>query len=289
MYRTMRKLFVRLWGVSLVLLCMSMATPALAQYNPQIVTVAPCDGPNSPNCGFLADGVKAGDYFVIVVSTDQRLTDAELGGIKVRIDGNDNSPSQPAIRRTQANTYEVVYGPINFPTGSRHDVGVVVAGFYTGPQQFTMGFAGPTPTPTPTNGVTPTPTPTVRGTPTPTITVGVSSNLDCASQGLQEDKPTGLCLPTNPYNASSDSLAKATSVGDLIKRILNILLTLGTVIAVLFIVIGGYQYLTSRGSEDQAKAGRKTITYAVLGLFATLAAYMLVTVATNLFTQGRLF
>lgn len=126
---------------------------------------------------------------------------------------------------------------------------------------------------------------------TPKPVTAVPSDLDCKSQGLGEktDPVTGLCLPANPFHATEDSLASATSVGDLIKRILNILLTLGGVVAVLFIVLGGYEYITSRGSEERAKSGRKTMTYAIIGLVAILLAFMLVTVLTNLFTQGKLF
>lgn len=120
----------------------------------------------------------------------------------------------------------------------------------------------------------------------------VSSDLksECEKQSLDYDPLTGLCLPKNPYaNASGDSLVKATSIGDLIKKILNILLTLGGVVSVLFIVLGGYEYITSRGSEERAKSGRKTMTYAIVGLVAILLAFMMVTVLTNLFTQGKLF
>lgn len=141
---------------------------------------------------------------------------------------------------------------------------------------------------TPGGSTTPT-TPSATNTPQTPVTP-VQSDLECASQGLEKDAATGLCLPKNPYaSASPDSLVKATSVGDLIKKILNILLTLGGVVAVLFIVLGGYEYITSRGSEERAKSGRKTMTYAIIGLVAILLAFMMVTVMTNLFTQGKLF
>lgn len=146
-----------------------------------------------------------------------------------------------------------------------------------------------------TIGTTATPgggTPGGGGVPiTPKPVTPVSSDLDCKSQGLGDktDPVTGLCIPTNPLKATDDSLASATSIGDLIKRILNILLTLGGVVAVLFIVLGGYEYITSRGSEERAKSGRRTMTYAIIGLVAILLAFMLVTVLTNLFTQGKLF
>jgi TRAP-type C4-dicarboxylate transport system permease small subunit len=78
-------------------------------------------------------------------------------------------------------------------------------------------------------------------------------------------------------------------VGQLIQRFLDILLTLAGVIAILFIVIGGYQYITSRGAEDQAKAGRKTMTYAIIGLIAVLLAYTGVNLVVRLITTGTLF
>ncbi|MBP9686913.1 MAG: hypothetical protein KBD66_03910 [Candidatus Doudnabacteria bacterium] len=111
---------------------------------------------------------------------------------------------------------------------------------------------------------------------------------ECAKQGLQYDDVSGLCLPANPYKANADSLAGQVTLGGLIKRILNILLTLAGVIAVLMIVLGGYQYVTSQGVDDKAKAGRKTITNAAIGLIAVLLAYMLVTVVTNFVTQGTI-
>ncbi len=150
------------------------------------------------------------------------------------------------------------------------------------------GGSGPTPTPTPVGG-TPTPTP-VGGTPTPTPPPAGTSTLGCAAQGLVADPGgSGLCVPPSPFKPAAGSIAASTSIGALLKTILDILLTLGGIVAVLFIIIGGYQYVTSRGSEDQAKAGRKTITYAVVGLVAVLLAYMIVSVLTNTITQGRLF
>ncbi len=138
------------------------------------------------------------------------------------------------------------------------------------------------------SGASPSPTGSGSATP-PTQPIETDLRGECQKQGLQYDNASGLCLPTNPYKASADSLAGQTTLGGLIRRVLNILLTLAGVVAVLMIILGGYQYVTSRGAEDQAKAGRKTITYAAIGLIAVLLAYMLVTVVTNFATQGVLF
>lgn len=124
-------------------------------------------------------------------------------------------------------------------------------------------------------------------TPPATITP-IQSDLNCPL-GLVKDGPTGLCLPTNPLTPAAGSIVASSSVGQLIQRFLDILLTLAGVIAILFIVIGGYQYITSRGAEDQAKAGRKTMTYAIIGLIAVLLAYTGVNLVVRLITTGTLF
>lgn len=146
----------------------------------------------------------------------------------------------------------------------------------------------------PSATLTPSRTPTPSGgtkDAAPSGLPGVESDLkgECAKQGLQYDPPSGLCLPPNPYKANANSLAGQVTLGGLIKRVLDILLTLAGVIAVLMIVIGGYQYVTSQGADDKAKAGRKTVTNAAIGLIAVLLAYMLVTVVTNFVTQGTIF
>lgn len=74
------------------------------------------------------------------------------------------------------------------------------------------------------------------------------------------------------------SVAGAQNIGDFIIAIINVLLGLLLTISVLFIIIGGYQYVTSAGKEDQAKAGRRTVTYAVLGLAISILSYMIVRV-----------
>lgn len=199
----------------------------------------------------------------------------------VRINGKELSPSY-----TSSDPDEEV--AVDIPDGGaklgKMLIEVKLAdGTYIGREYQVEAEPGVTPTPTPTVGVTPTPTPTPKGG------GAIDSNLTCTEQGLVKDPNTGLCLPANPFGVQTGTLAGSRTIGGLIKSILDILLTLGGIVAILFIVIGGYQYVTSRGSESQAKEGRQTITYAIMGLVAILLAYMLVTVVTNLFTQGSLF
>ncbi|MDP3685911.1 MAG: pilin [bacterium] len=52
----------------------------------------------------------------------------------------------------------------------------------------------------------------------------------------------------------------------LILRIINTALILAAVVALGFLVYGGFRYITSRGDEREVESAKDTITYAVIGL-----------------------
>ena len=53
---------------------------------------------------------------------------------------------------------------------------------------------------------------------------------------------------------------------ELILNIVNVALLLAAVVALAFLVYGGFRYITSRGEERDVEAAKDTITYAVIGL-----------------------
>jgi type IV secretory pathway VirB2 component (pilin) len=63
------------------------------------------------------------------------------------------------------------------------------------------------------------------------------------------------------------------------------LLPIAGIIAVLFIIIGGFQYILSGANEDLAKQGRTTLRNAVVGLIIILVSYVIVTVVVNTLFQ----
>jgi hypothetical protein len=52
------------------------------------------------------------------------------------------------------------------------------------------------------------------------------------------------------------------------------------VLSVIALIFGGYQYLTAYGVEEKHDLGRKTITYALLGLILSITAYGIVKIIT---------
>ena len=91
-----------------------------------------------------------------------------------------------------------------------------------------------------------------------------------------------ITKPADWFIEKGDNTFKA-----LIEFIINgILLPIVGLIAVLFIIIGGFQYITSRGDEELAAAGKKTLTNAIIGLVIVILAYVIVAVTINAL-EGR--
>ncbi len=72
-----------------------------------------------------------------------------------------------------------------------------------------------------------------------------------------------------------------TGPNDLIIKVINILLGVAALVAVLFLVIGGFRYIVSAGNEKQAGAARNTIVNALIGLVVIILAYVIVTVVNR--------
>ncbi|MDP4127590.1 MAG: pilin [Bacillota bacterium] len=47
-------------------------------------------------------------------------------------------------------------------------------------------------------------------------------------------------------------------------------------VAVLFLILGGLQYITSSGNKDRAEAAKQTILYAVIGLVVIALSFVIV-------------
>lgn len=74
----------------------------------------------------------------------------------------------------------------------------------------------------------------------------------------------------NPHTLSPDS------IGTLIENITNLALGLVGAICVIMIIWGGFQYLTSLGNDEKAMSGKKTLTWAIIGLVVIISALIII-------------
>ena len=103
--------------------------------------------------------------------------------------------------------------------------------------------------------------------PVPALATGV-----CGSQNkLVQDPKTQLCVDPSERRGAAD----------IIVLVINFLLLFAGLIAILFIVIGGYKYITSAGNAESAKSGRETVVNAIIGLVIIILAFVIVSVVNN--------
>jgi hypothetical protein len=108
--------------------------------------------------------------------------------------------------------------------------------------------------------------------------------LFAANDALAQTNP--LTRRFNPP-CSSGLNCETTTLNQLIERIIKILLGVAFAIAVLFLIIGGFYYITARGNEEQSATGRQTVINALIGIVIIIMAYVLVNVVANLaFNSG---
>ncbi|MBX4186746.1 MAG: pilin [Candidatus Doudnabacteria bacterium] len=83
--------------------------------------------------------------------------------------------------------------------------------------------------------------------------------------------PNNFGLPGAPSSRLS------TELTDIVRLVLQIV----GLIAVGFLIYGGFQYITSSGNAEQTESAKKTIQNAIIGLLVIILSYTIVTVIIN--------
>ena len=76
--------------------------------------------------------------------------------------------------------------------------------------------------------------------------------------------------------SSSSTRAEEDDLPNLIINIINAVILVSGLIAVVFIIVGGIQFMTSAGDSVKTKKAKSTILYAVVGLIICALAYAIV-------------
>ncbi len=87
----------------------------------------------------------------------------------------------------------------------------------------------------------------------------------------------------HPVFADSGDVTKVESF---IKSITSILVTIATVVAVTFIVIGGIGYITSTGNPERLDRSKQTIFFSVIGLAIAIGALVLTNIVQGVATTA---
>lgn len=88
--------------------------------------------------------------------------------------------------------------------------------------------------------------------------------------------------PSGIENPDTTHLLTYCNFQELLVQIVQIFLEFAGAIAVIFLVIGGFQYIASRGNEEAMEKAKKSITAAVIGIVIIVMAYAIVAIINNL-------
>lgn len=94
------------------------------------------------------------------------------------------------------------------------------------------------------------------------------------------------CEIVGPLNDPSDldsGIDWAAASGRVAIAVVEILIRISTLVAVGFVMYGGFRYITSQGEPENTKSARQTIQNAIIGLIVTLVATAVVAFITNTF------
>jgi hypothetical protein len=89
-----------------------------------------------------------------------------------------------------------------------------------------------------------------------------------------------------PCDPSTGLRCTETSLPQLFRTIINWALGIAFGLAVIFLIIGGFRYLTAGGNEGAAEAGRKYVINALIGIVIIILSYVIVNIVAN-FVQGN--
>lgn len=62
----------------------------------------------------------------------------------------------------------------------------------------------------------------------------------------------------------------------ILKTVINVLLTIGGIISVIMIIVGGINFTVSNGDPAKVKKARDTVLYSIIGLVVSLLAFAIV-------------
>lgn len=89
----------------------------------------------------------------------------------------------------------------------------------------------------------------------------------CKALGANDDCSTG---------SGKNKKLPEEGIQDVIKTVINIMSSIGGIIAVIMVVIGGFKFMTAAGDSAKAASARNTIIFALVGLIVVAFAQVIV-------------
>jgi len=89
-----------------------------------------------------------------------------------------------------------------------------------------------------------------------------------------------------PCDPSTGLRCTETSLPQIFRTVINWALAIAFGVAVIYLIYGGFRYITSGGNEESAEKGRGSVVNALIGIVIIVLSYVIVNVVANL-VQGN--
>lgn len=100
----------------------------------------------------------------------------------------------------------------------------------------------------------------------------IQAEVDCSATPTPKE-----CL-VNPVGSNTQQ------IGEIVLKVITWILGIAGTAAVLMIIVGGFQYITSAGSKEKIETAKTYLTYAIIGAVVILVAYVVVQTVNKLIT-----
>jgi hypothetical protein len=103
---------------------------------------------------------------------------------------------------------------------------------------------------------------------------------DCSTCSGQSNLNTAAAIQcgSNCAGGSSQTPAQASkNIGDTLTSVIQLFTIVVGAVAVVMLVIGGFRYVSSAGSQEGVASAKKTITYALIGIVIAALSQLIVT------------
>lgn len=114
----------------------------------------------------------------------------------------------------------------------------------------------------------------------PVAVIAAPPAPDCTDPSTLSTADAIQCGANNAAGVP-DSGTPVRDLNATIANIINILSTVVGIAAVIMIIIGGFRYITSGGSQEGVKSAKNTIMYALIGLVIVALAQIIVNFVLN--------
>lgn len=83
-------------------------------------------------------------------------------------------------------------------------------------------------------------------------------------------------IPEPSGGTGENTYFEIIDVFTLLGNVLTLIFTFTAVIAIIYVIIGGYYYVTAYGNPENIQKGKQTITWAIIGLVVSMLAWAIV-------------